>query len=105
MELHIMKRTIEGDEQAFLSVMLAQKADLYRNALAFLKNEHDAIEAVQEVTFRAYKKIKTLKKPAYVKTWLIRIMINYCQDVRRKRRDSFHKKGLSKISQYMIRIY
>lgn len=53
-----MKRAIEGDEQAFLSVMLAQKTDLYRTAFSFLKNEHDAIEAVQEVTFRAYKNFK-----------------------------------------------
>ncbi len=93
MELHIVKRAIEGDEQAFLSVMLAQKTDLYRTAFSFLKNEHDAIEAVQEVTFRAYKKIKTLKEPAYVKTWLIRIMINYCQDELKKKKRFVSQEG------------
>lgn len=86
MELHIVKKAIKGDEQAFLSVMHAHKEALYRTALAYLKNEHDAIEAVQEVTFRAYKKIKTLKEPAYAKTWLIRIMMNYCQDELKKKK-------------------
>lgn len=55
MELHTLKKATEGDEQAFLAVMHTYKEDLYRTALSFLKNEHDAIEAIQEVTFRAYK--------------------------------------------------
>ena len=94
MELHIVKKAIEGDEQAFLSVMHAHKEALYRTALAYLKNEHDAIEAVQEVTFRAYKKIKTLKEPAYVKTWLIRIMMNYCQDELKKKKRFISQESL-----------
>ena len=94
MELHIVKKAIEGDEQAFLYVMQVNKEALYRTALAFLKNEHDAIEAVQEVTFRAYKKIKTLKDSAYVKTWLIRIMMNYCQDELKKKKRFISQEGL-----------
>ncbi|QHS24600.1 sigma-70 family RNA polymerase sigma factor [Virgibacillus sp. MSP4-1] len=66
--------------------MTRYKTDLYKTALAYFKNENDAIEAVQEVTFRAYRKIKTLKEPAYFKTWIIRIMINYCNDQLRKKK-------------------
>ena len=39
------------------------------------------LEAIQEVTFRAYEKINTVRNPEYTKTWLIRIMMNYCRDV------------------------
>ena len=78
-ELEIAKKAIQRDEQAFLQLMQMHKAALYRTAYAFLKNEHDAIEAMQEVTFRAYQKIHTVKEPNYIKTWLVRIMINYCQ--------------------------
>lgn len=76
----LVKQAIHGDDDAFLQVMNRYKADLYRTALAFLKREHDALEAVQEVTYRAYKRLNSIKEPAYVKTWLIRIMINYCND-------------------------
>ncbi|WP_153721609.1 sigma-70 family RNA polymerase sigma factor [Sporosarcina cascadiensis] len=76
----IQVRAIAGDDEAFLALMQLYKEDLLRTALAFLRNEHDALEALQEVTYRAYKKIHTVKNPAFVKTWLIRIMMNYCQD-------------------------
>ena len=79
-ELEISKKAIKGDDDAFLEVMQLHKESLLRAALAFLKDEHAAIEALQEVTYRAYKKIHTVKEPAYLKTWLTRIMINYCQD-------------------------
>ncbi|ARJ40419.1 RNA polymerase subunit sigma-24 [Sporosarcina ureae] len=77
-ELH--RKAIVGDDDAFLAVMQLHKESLLRTALAFLRNENDAIEALQEVTYRAYKKIRTVKEPSYLKTWLIRIMMNYCQD-------------------------
>ena len=80
------KRAIKGDDDAFLSLILTHREALFRTALAYLKNEGDALEAVQEVTFRAYEKIHTLRKPKYAKTWLIRIMMNYCRDVLHKQR-------------------
>lgn len=79
-DLKIVKQAIAGDDESFLFVMKDHKEVLFRTALAFMKNEHDALEAMQEVTYRAYKKIHTVKEPTYVKTWLTRIMMNYCQD-------------------------
>lgn len=38
------------------------------------------MEAIQETTFRAYRNLKKLKKPEYFQTWMIRILINVCQD-------------------------
>lgn len=83
-EAEIAKKAIKGDDQAFLQIMQLYKDTLYRTAYAFLKTEHAAVEAVQEVTFRAYQKIHTVKEPSYMKTWLVRIMMNYCQDQLKK---------------------
>lgn len=85
-ENEMIERAIKRDEQAFLHLMNMHKEALYRTAFAFLKNEHDAIEAIQEVTFRAYQKIHTVKEAQYMKTWLIRIMMNYCQDQLKKKK-------------------
>lgn len=85
-ETEIFKRAIAGDDESFLIVMQQHKEALYRTALAFLKNEHDALEAIQEVTYRAYKKIHSVKEPTYMKTWLTRIMMNYCQDQLKKKK-------------------
>ena len=90
----MIKRAIKRDEQAFLQLMNLHKEALYRTAFAFLKNEHDAIEAIQEVTFRAYQKIHTVKEAQYMKTWLIRIMMNYCQDQLKKKKRFISNEGL-----------
>ncbi|MEO4052660.1 sigma-70 family RNA polymerase sigma factor [Solibacillus sp. CAU 1738] len=80
----LVKKAIKGDNEAFLALMHSYEEALYRTAFSYLKNEGDSLEAIQEVTYRAYKSIKTVKEPTYFKTWLIRIMMNYCQDVIKK---------------------
>ncbi|PID26322.1 RNA polymerase subunit sigma-24 [Sporosarcina sp. P7] len=96
-ELHV--KAIAGDDEAFLAVMQLHKQSLLRTALAFLRNEEDAIEALQEITYRAYKKVRTVKEPSYLKTWLIRIMINYCQDqLKLRKRYTVDDSGLETVS-------
>lgn len=85
-ELEVAQQAINGEDEAFLQLISLHKEALYRTALAYLKNEDEALEAVQEVTFRAYEKIKTLRMPEYAKTWLVRIMMNHCHDLLQKRK-------------------
>lgn len=82
----LVVRAIKGSEEAFLNLMHLHQEALYRTAMSYLKSEDASLEAVQEVTYRAFKHIKSLKEPAYFKTWLTRIMINYCQDMIKKGR-------------------
>ncbi|HSJ38561.1 MAG TPA: RNA polymerase subunit sigma-24, partial [Planococcus sp. (in: firmicutes)] len=56
-EIEVARKAAGGDEEAFVSLMQLHKEALLRTALAFLKNEHDALEALQETTYRAFKKI------------------------------------------------
>ncbi|KOS68294.1 hypothetical protein AEA09_06800 [Lysinibacillus contaminans] len=85
-EQAIVKRAIAGDESAFMQLLRQYEQTMYRMAYAYMKNEHDAIEAVQEATYRSLKKIHTLKEPAYFGTWLVRILLNICHDMREKNR-------------------
>ena len=80
----VTKKDFRKNNDAFVYIITTYRADLFRTAMAFLKNNEEALEAIQEVTFRAYKKRKQLRDIRYVKTWLIRIMINYCNDVLKK---------------------
>lgn len=97
-EIEIVKRAIAGDDESFLLVMQFNKEALYRTAFAFLRNEHDALEAMQEVTYRAYKKIHTVKEPCYINTWLTRIMMNYCQDQMKKKKRFSNSELINEIS-------
>jgi len=76
----------KGDEQAFLQLMNSQREQMLRVALAYLHNEEDALEALQETVCRAWLKKHSLRKPQYMTTWLIRILIRVCTDELRHRK-------------------
>lgn len=76
----LIAKAIKGNDEALYELIDNNKEQLYKIAYSYFKNQQDSLEAIQETTFRAYKNIKKLKEPKYFKTWLIRILINYCID-------------------------
>lgn len=83
----LIKKAKKGDDGAFYELMQIHKIQLLKIAFSYLRNEEDSLEALQEVTFRAYRSIHKVKEAQYFSTWLIRIMLNYCHDqARRKKR-------------------
>lgn len=87
MELQeLVVRAKKGDESAFYELMQLHKIRLYRIALSYLRNSDDAVEALQEVTYRAFRSIRKMREPQYFTTWLTRILLNYCNDELKKRK-------------------
>lgn len=84
--IELLKKAKKGDDGAFYEVMQMHKVRLLKIALSYLRNEGEALEALQEVTFRAYQSINKVKEPEYFSTWLIRIMLNYCHDQQKKKK-------------------
>lgn len=80
----LAKKAISGDEQAVLSLLECYEETLYRTAYAYLRNEQDALDAMQELAYRTFKKIHQVKEPAYINTWLVRVLINICLDMKKK---------------------
>ncbi|MGM0844479.1 MAG: sigma-70 family RNA polymerase sigma factor [Bacillota bacterium] len=81
----LVKKARRGNDEAFYQLITSHKMQLYRIALTYFRNDHDALEAIQETTFRAYKGIGKLKQPSYFSTWLVRILLNYCNDELKKK--------------------
>ncbi|MGN7115426.1 sigma-70 family RNA polymerase sigma factor [Lysinibacillus odysseyi] len=79
-----MKKAQKGDDQAFLKLFQQYQEDIYRIAFTYVKNQNDALDVVQETAYRSFKKIDTLKRPEYFKTWLIKIAINCAIEFVRK---------------------
>lgn len=78
-----------GDQEAFIRLINNCESSLYRVAKGFLKEDSDCADAIQETILKSYKSISKLKNPAYFKTWLIRILINECNDMLRTNQKSF----------------
>lgn len=85
MEL-LVKKAQRGDAEAFIALIEQNKQSMYRVARGFLQNEEDVADAMSETVLDCYEKIGTLKKSAYFKTWMIRVLINNCKDMIRRRK-------------------
>lgn len=75
----------EGDNEAFLELIVGLEQDLYKIAKARLSCEEDVEDAVQETILQALKSIKKVKQPQYFKTWIIKILINKCNKIYQKK--------------------
>jgi RNA polymerase sigma-70 factor (ECF subfamily) len=59
------------------------KSDLMRMSFAFLKDAALAEDAVQETFVKAYQAMASFRGDSSEKTWLMRIAINTCRNIRR----------------------
>lgn len=79
----LVEKAVEGDADAFLELMEMNTLSMYKTARGILKNDNDVADAVQDTILTSFEKIHTLRKPQYFKTWLIRILINECNQILR----------------------
>ena len=82
---YLIKKAKRREPDAFAQLMQLSMKDMYRVALAILMNDEDAADAVQDAILVCWEKIHTLKQPQYFRTWLTRILIRKCYDIRRER--------------------
>jgi RNA polymerase sigma-70 factor (ECF subfamily) len=59
--------------------------DAYRLALVILRSPHEAEDAVQEATVKAWLALGRLRDEGAVRTWFLRIVANQCRSMRRTR--------------------
>lgn len=73
-----------GDKEAFIELINENRLNIYRVAKGILKNEYDIEDAIQNTVIKAFEKISNLKNDDLFRTWIIRILINECNDILRK---------------------
>lgn len=79
----------QGDHAAFSNLIRQHTQSMYKISWAYLKNDEDVADAIQETILVCYEKLHTLRENKYFKTWLIRILINNCNDILRQNRRIF----------------
>lgn len=72
------------DEETFVGEITAMERTLYRVSRSLLNNWADCADAVQEALKKAWEK-RDRAEEAYFKAWLMRIVINECRNVQRKK--------------------
>lgn len=79
------RRAAAGDKDAFTALVNLYRQPLYATAMAVTRNEQDAMDAVQDTLLTMWEKLDTLRDPRAFKTWMTRILVNYCRGGLRQR--------------------
>lgn len=83
----LVRKSMHGDQEAFVQLMQNHMQSMYKTAWVYLKKDEDVADVIQETILNCYEKLHTLKHPKYFKTWMIRILINECNNMLRKQQD------------------
>lgn len=83
-EEKLINKSIKGDSQCFELLVMRYTPYLYKIAYSYSKNEEDALDLIQECTYKAWLNIKQLKKDKSFKFWISKLLVNIALDVYRK---------------------
>ena len=67
------------------ALIIDSERQMYVTARSILSEDQDCADAIQETIVKAFSKINSLKKDAFAKTWLIRILLNECYNILRQK--------------------
>lgn len=75
-------------EEIYTTFITTQKEMLYRIAFGYLHDEVRSLDAVDEAVYLGYVRRDQLREPSFLKTWVVRILINECLGmIRRGKRE------------------
>ena len=77
----LIRKAKKGDKDAFCRLIDENVQSMYKVAAAYLKNDEDVADAIQDTILSCYENLKSLKQNRYFKTWMLRILINKCKNI------------------------
>ena len=77
---------VSMNDNEYMRRVRAIEGRLYRVAQAMLWRQADSMDAVQEAVFRGWLKKDSLADDERLEPWLVRILVNQCRDMLRKRK-------------------
>jgi len=81
----LVRRTLAGDTAAFERIVTRYERRVMTLCLRLLRTVDDAQDATQEVFLRAFKYLHRLDLQKPIEPWLMRMTVNACRDIARKK--------------------
>ncbi|OGV68367.1 MAG: hypothetical protein A3K19_28060 [Lentisphaerae bacterium RIFOXYB12_FULL_65_16] len=85
-EEELIRRARDGDDSAFDALVEATKHASYAVAYRWTRDQHTALDMVQEAYLRLHATLPTWRNSCRLQTWLYRVVTNVCIDHHRHRR-------------------
>jgi len=85
--VQMIERAKMGDKGVLIELIMRQKQDYYRLAYIYMKNQDEALDAMEDMILKVYENIKRLKDNTAFYSWSKTILVNCCKNnLRRKNR-------------------
>lgn len=81
----LVKKAKNNDEEAFDKLITLIEKEMYLIAKTRLKSDDDISDALQETILKCFQNIYKLRDAKLFKTWTIKILINECNKIYRKK--------------------
>jgi len=81
-----LQRAVAGDEAAFARIVAAYHADMIRVAYGICGESDLALDAVQGAWLIAWRKLRTVREPEHLRSWLVAVAANEARHAIRRRR-------------------
>ena len=91
-----------GNDEAFSELMMSISDDLYKIARIRINNEEDINDAIQETMISVYKSLNKLDDYKKFKFWVIKILVNKCNRIYRKKSKSEKSLEECAINEFII---
>lgn len=80
----LVRQAKKGNKDALLQLIMADRDAYYRLAYSYMGNEHDAMDAMEDMIVTLYEKIGQLQKAEAFYGWSKTILVNRCKALLRK---------------------
>lgn len=94
MERLLVSQAKKGNSEAFCKLIDQHMQNMYKIARAYMHNEDDVADVIQDTILTCYEKLPMLEKDKYFKTWLVRILINKCKNMLRLNKRTLYTDAL-----------
>lgn len=94
----LIEKAKKKDPDAFTELIQQQMQMMYKIAKSILYSDEDVADAIQDTILACWEKMNSLKNERYFKTWLIRILVNKCNDQIRRHKSCFPIEQIPEIS-------
>lgn len=84
-EAAIVRRVLDGDVNAFETLVREYEKNVYNIALRMVNNSEDASDMTQEAFIKAYNSLPNFRGDSKFSVWLYRLTTNICIDFLRSR--------------------
>lgn len=77
--VRMVKEAKSGDKEVLIGLIMSRKQDYYRLAYTYMRNQEDALDALEDMILKVYENIRRLKDPASFYSWSKTILVNCCR--------------------------